>query len=187
MKKLIFLSVAFLFIVGWMSPSFVGTNPSGGGTPASGYYDPDGDISLGDWNIDGTPTESTAYEAVDDGIRSPTSVSEASYLTAAWDSRTLEMTMGEITGSVTTLRVCIYGWDNESTATLTAQPSANGTAWETGQTYDQPTAYGSADWTCNDFTVSWSGTTDHRLRLIRDVDGGFNNMRVWAVYAEANP
>ena len=192
MKK-ISLAFLLLLIAGslcYAGPMFMqiagGTNPSGGAA-ASGYSDPDSDISDGDWGSQDNAA------VLDDGIRSPNTVTtnDADRTYAAFDARAaLEMAMdNDPTGSVSSLRVYIHGWDRGNTAgIITVQVCGNGgsdctsaTNIDFGDSY-----YG--DWGYAEITgLSWSSAPDVRLLIDRTGDGNFETVYVNACYIEWNP
>ena len=152
-----------------------------GGTPASGYSDPASDIADGDW------TSQDNAAVLDDGIRSPTSLTanDTDRTGIAFGGRTaLEMAMdNDPTGSVSSLRVYIHGWDRGNTAgIIQAQVCGNGasdctaaTNIDFGDSYAEITG------------LSWSSAPDVRLLLTRTGDGNFESIYVNATYIEWNP
>lgn len=176
------LALAVLF-GGLLSPGFCSADfvrgSGGGGAGASGYFDVDAVLNYGsDWDWNGTDPY------IDASVRQPTAHPTTSEAKQWNEADVAEVSLEEITGSVTTLRIWVYGHDYNSEDVAQIDVSANGTTWEGYTTIVLP--HGTDSWVSIDFSVSWSGTTDFRLRMNKTATS-WENTYIYALYAEANP
>lgn len=187
MRRLLLISILICCIV---SPALARVMISGGGIPvtaanaANAYFDPNATASAGDWyNSDEDQVNLHTY--VDDG----TTADDANYILAyAPDPATVvEFSFPEVSGTVNTVRAHIrakfggtVGSSNEAISI-----SRDGTNWSSYVDIGNITnAY--ANYTVDFTSLSWSGTTDFRLRIRSNVSFG-EWMYVSRVRLEVNP
>jgi hypothetical protein len=172
------LVLALVLSFGSCAAGFV-RGSGGGGAGASGYFDVDAVLNYGsDWDWNGTDPY------IDASVRQQTAHPTTSEAKQWNEADAAEVSLDEITGSVTTLRIWIYGHDYNEEDTLQIDVSADGSTWEGYTTIVFP--HGTDSWVSVDFTVSWSGTTDFRLRMNKSATS-YENTYIYALYAEANP
>ena len=161
-----------------------GVVPSeGGGTPASGIYRPNADITATGWsdpddNID-------IYLFIDEAVTAPTAGGGDAI--SAWETAgTYEAAFPEITGTISTIRIHHYSKIGSATdAAIGFALSRDGVSWETevGTVLDLNDVY---EWNYVDVTgLSWDGTTDLRIRI--RANSADHVYFVDVLYLEANP
>jgi hypothetical protein len=148
--------------------------------PASGVYRPDGDISLGDW-YDSDVETTNLYLEIDDAVTSPTA-GDGVAIRDYSSGTTYEVSIANITGSITTLRVYFRAFGDGSSITVDVALTPDGSTWEIAQTSDTLGNY-THSWHYKDFSVTTTDTSDLRVRFL-DATG---TVHIDTVYVEANP
>jgi len=164
-----------------------GSVPAAGGPAASGVRRPDGDVSNGANWFDSDWGTAHFYSDLDDAVTSPTAGDGTEIAASDTATTTLELTLEEVTGSetVTTVRVHVYakvGGSDDGTIGLDI--SQDGSTWEGGGKSFTITLDNTYAWFYDDFTVSWTDTSDFRLRLSNTSSV---NYRIDTAYVEMNP
>ncbi len=180
------VSLAFASPGSWPVPG-PGRKYGVGGEAPNAIYDPNGTFSVGTgWSNSDEDDEPPPYahEFVDDGV----TPNDSDYLTTyAPDPQTyVELSLPEVAGTINTVRVHYRGkLYSAGTSDEMVSVSRDGTNWTT------PTDCGTitdswADYTVDFTGLSWSGTTDFRIRIyanyIRGEWGQVSRIRV-----EVNP
>lgn len=167
----------------WSGSAWVEIEAAGGGGAASGEYRPNGDLSLGGWDNSDYSTTPPLYLDLDEIVVSPT-VGDGLQIHTWGTTTPYEMSVEDITGTVTTLRVYIYAATYSINQSITVDVSQNGSTWEGGAVTTLLQNDESFSWVSVDFTVTWTDTSDFRARISSPAGA---TLLVDTVYAEANP
>lgn len=179
------ISLAALAYQSWARTTVVvvGQGAAAGGTPATGNYRPNADVSIGSWTDNDFET-SNLYADIDDAVT--TGTAGDGLAVHEWETMsTYEIGMAEVTGSITSVRIHIRSsCSKPSGSLLNVSISRDGSSWSSIQTV-APGYSDTMAWAYTTFTgLSWDGTTDFRVRVAQTDD---SVIYMDVLYAEVNP
>lgn len=161
----------------------VGQGAAAGGTPATGNYRPNADVSRGSWS-DNDYESTDLYTDIDDAVTTGNAGDGA--VVREWETMTTyEIGMAEVTGSITSVRIHIRSSCSKPSGSLiNVSISRDGSTWSSIQTV-VPGYSDTFTWAYTTFTgLAWDGTTDFRVRVAQTDD---SVVLIDVLYAEVNP